>query len=85
MTWTAHATVTDVSDGPAPIDVLAIANADTTVIYTTTHAGDVDENTEVDALVNHSDVAIRSVEVRLVLDQDETTIAVGDVIRVSNH
>lgn len=65
MTWSARFKVQDVSDGPAPIDVLAIAEGD-----------DVTSNTE---------GPIRSIELKLVIDADETGIAVGDEISATGH
>lgn len=66
MTWTAKLKVQDVSSGPGPIDVLAVAEvADGTLIT----------NTE----------KMRSVEVKFVIDADETSINEGDTIPASGH
>jgi hypothetical protein len=81
MTWTAHLTVQDVSDGPAPIDVLAAANADDTITQT---LSDGTEHTYL-AVVSNTEGKISGVEVRLRLDEDTTAIKPGDRIYVSGH
>lgn len=66
MTWQAKFKVQDVSDGPAPIDILAVASVeDGSLIQNTEHA--------------------TSMELRIVLDTDETQIKVGDEITGSGH
>jgi hypothetical protein len=69
MTWSAKLKVQDVSDGPAPIDVLAVATAED---------GD-------DAIISNTEGKIRAIELRIQLDADETTVQVGDEIRASGH
>lgn len=61
MTFSARFTVDDVGDGPAPIDVLAVASVE---------AGTLTSNTE----------RATSMELRVQLDVDETTLAVGEVL-----
>jgi hypothetical protein len=68
MTWSARLTVQDVSDGPAPIDILAAANAD-----------------DAGAVVSNTEGKIRSLELRVQLDEDSTNIKVGDVITATGH
>jgi hypothetical protein len=68
MTWSAKFTVQDVSDGPAPIDILAAANAD-------------DDG----AVVSNTEGRVRSMELRVQLDEDTTNIKVGDVITATGH
>lgn len=87
MTWTARATVQDVSDGPRPIDVLAVANADETytshrLVRYEGQAG-VYEDVELACLVSNTEGRIRSIEITLVLDEDSTTLKPGDVIQLS--
>lgn len=65
MTWSARFTVQDVGDGPAPIDVLAAAQAE-----------DITSNTE---------GKVRSMELRIQLDQDETRVKIGDTFTASGH
>ncbi len=66
MTWSAKFKVQDVSEGPAPINVLAVANVeDGSLVQNTEHA--------------------RSMELRIVLDTDETRVAVGDEITGWGH
>lgn len=66
MTFTARFKVQDVSDGPAPIDVLAVASVDD---------GTLTQNTE----------KARSMELRIVIDADETAVKVGDTMTVNGH
>lgn len=66
MTFSARFKVQDVSDGPSPIDVLAVAAV------------------EDDTLTQNTEKA-RSMELRIVLDVDETGVQVGDVITVTGH
>lgn len=65
MTWSARFTVQDVSDGPAPIDVLAAAQTE-----------DITSNTE---------GKVRSMELRIQLDEDQTKVKVGDIFTASGH
>lgn len=65
MTWTAKFKIQDVSDGPAPIDVLAAA--------------------EGNAIVSNTEGGIRSMELRIQLDADETRLQIGDEITASGH
>lgn len=82
MTWTARATVQDVSDGPAPIDVIAVANADET--WTPTGQNPDSEFTY-SCVQSNTEGKIRSVEVKLVLDEDETALKPGDVVQLTGH
>lgn len=82
MTWTARATVQDVSDGPAPIDVLATAAADETW---TPPGQNPDSEFTYSCVVSNTEGKIRSVEVRLVLDEDATRLKPGDVIQITGH
>lgn len=66
MTWSAKFKVQDVSEGPAPIDVIAFASVDD---------GSLNQNTE----------KARSMELKIVLDTDETDIKIGDEISGSGH
>lgn len=66
MTFQARFKVQDVSDGPAPINVLAVAEVED---------GSLTQNTE----------KARSMELRIVVDADETAVKVGDVITASGH
>lgn len=66
MTWSARFKVQDVSEGPAPIDVLAVASVDD---------GSLNQNTE----------KARSMELKIVLDVDETSIKIGDEITGTGH
>ena len=89
MTWTARCTIQDVGDGPAPIDVLAAANADDTYQGQRLDRYDGDQPVyaavELPAIVSNTEGAIRAVEVRLQLDADTTALKAGDVILVSGH
>lgn len=85
MTWTANCTVQDVSDGPGPIDVLAVANADETVRPYAHLTGSPHQDHEQPAVISNTEGKIRSVEVRLVLDEDETKLKPGDIIAVTGH
>lgn len=81
MTWTGRFTVQDVSDGPAPIDVLATVEAGDTW-----EAPGSDGSTHtMPSLYSNTEGKIRSVELRIVFDEDQTAIKVGDVIEVSGH
>lgn len=66
MTFSARFKVQDVGDGPAPIDVLAVAEVED---------GSLTQNTE----------KARSMELRIQIDADETTIKVGDTITAQGH
>lgn len=66
MTWQAKFTIKDVSEGPGPINVLAVASVED---------GTLNQNTE----------KASSMELRVVIDADETTLAVGDQITGSGH
>ncbi len=66
MTFTARFKVHDVSDGPAPIDVLAVAEVED---------GSLTQNTE----------KARSMELRIVIDADETSLSEGDTLHVTGH
>jgi len=89
MTWTAHCTVQDVGDGPAPIDVLLTASADET--YTSQQVVRYDGSTavykavELPCITSNTEGKIRAVEIRLQLEEDSTTLKVGDVVTVSGH
>lgn len=66
MTFSARFKIDDVGEGPAPINVLAVAEVED---------GSLTQNTE----------KARSMELRILLDADETSLAIGDVITVSGH
>lgn len=66
MTFQARFKVQDVSEGPAPINVLAVAEVDD---------GTLTQNTE----------KASTMELRVLIDADETTIKVGDTITASGH
>lgn len=66
MTFSARFKIQDVSDGPAPIDVLAVASVEEETLTVNTEKA-------------------KSMELRIVLDADETTLAEGDEITVSGH
>ena len=66
MTFQARFQVQDVGDGPAPINVLAVASVED---------GTLTQNTE----------KARSMELRIVIDADKTSLAVGDSITASGH
>lgn len=66
MTWNAKFKVQDISDGPSPLNVLAVA---------TIEDGSLVQNTE----------KATSMELRVVIDADETAIKVGDEISGSGH
>jgi len=85
MTWTAYATVQDVSDGPSPIDVLAAASADEKV-KPYAHLDDPQwRGQEVAALTSNTEGTIRSIEIRFSLDEDNTSLKPGDIINVTGH
>ena len=77
----------DISEGPAPINVLATANADDLVNpwAALPNATDEQKRVTVPAIVSNTEGRIQSVEVRLVLDEDETTLKPGAVIQISGH
>ena len=81
MTWTARATVQDVSDGAAPIVVLAVANADET--YDGAAFGQPEQ--KYPCVTSNTEGKIRSVEIKLVLDEDASPLQPGDVIQLSGH
>ena len=62
-------TVQDVSDGPAPIDVLATANH-------LDYPG---------AIVCNTEGQVRAAELRLQLDQDSTELKAGATFKLSGH
>ena len=66
MTFQARFKVQDVGEGPAPINVLAVAEVED---------GSLTQNTE----------KARSMELRILIDADETTIKAGDTITASGH
>jgi len=66
MTYNANFKVQDVGDGPAPINVLAVAEVED---------GTLTQNTE----------KARSMELRILIDADTTTIKVGDTISAYGH
>ena len=66
MTFQARFKVEDVSDGPTPINVLAVAYVED---------GSLTQNTE----------KARSMQLRVVIDADETNIKVGDMITANGH
>lgn len=70
MTFSAGFTVTDVGDGPAPIDVTAEAAVSDGSLA---RSGDDDGP------------PIRSAVLRLQLEADETDVKIGDTIRVSGY
>lgn len=66
MTFQARFKVEDVGEGPAPINVLAVASVDD---------GTLTQNTE----------KASAMELRILIDADETSIAIGDEITASGH
>jgi hypothetical protein len=66
MTFSARFKVQDVGEGPAPIDVIAVASVED---------GTLTQNTE----------RARSMELRIQLETDETTLAEGQEIVVTGH
>jgi len=88
MTWTGHFTVQDVSDGPGPIDVLLTAAADEKIQPykgKPQYAGSPHEDTEVQALASNTEGKLRSAELKLVFDEDEAPLQVGDVVPVNGN
>lgn len=78
MTWSAWVEVADVSEGPAPITVLAVANAGETCDPYGAGQG-------APTLISNTEGKIRSIEVRFVFDEDDPPLAVGDLLHVSGH
>jgi hypothetical protein len=64
MTWSANLRVEDVSDGPAPIDVLDFEQPE---------------------IISNTEGKIKSLELKIVLDEDSTTLKPGDRISVNGH
>lgn len=88
MTWSAWATVQDVSDGPGPIDVLLTASADEKVQPFKDNpqfAGSPQVDQEFPALSSNTEGKLRSIEIRMVLDEDEAPLAVGDIVNINGH
>lgn len=85
MTWSAHFTVQDVSDGPAPIDVLCVANADETVKPFAHIEGSQHQDYEAAGVTSNTEGVIRSIELKFVLDQDTSPLKVGDTFSLSGH
>lgn len=75
MTWSAHATVTEVT-GSGPVNVTAVANAGETL----NSAG-----TDYPALYSNTEGKIARLLVRFTIDADSVGIAVGDVIDLYGH
>jgi hypothetical protein len=65
VTWSAKFRIQDVSDGPAPIDILAVA--------------------EGDAIIANTEGPIRSMELRMQIDADQTALKAGDEISAHGH
>jgi hypothetical protein len=84
VTWTGHFTVQDVSDGPAPIDVLLTASADEKVKPFKGLGGDFTEH-ECAALTSNTEGKLRTAELRLVFDEDEAPLSVGALVTVNGH
>jgi hypothetical protein len=90
MTWTGWATVQDVSDGPAPIDVLLTASADEKVQPfkdNPQYAGSPSAygDHEMPALTSNTEGKLRSIEIKMVFDEDEAPLAVGDIVNINGH
>ncbi len=66
MTWQAKFKIQEVGEGPAPIDVLAVADVAN---------GSLIQNTE----------NVSSMELRLVVNTDQTSLKVGDEILANGH
>jgi hypothetical protein len=66
MTFTARFKVQDVGEGPAPINVLAVASVEDGTLTTNTEKA-------------------RSMELRIVIDADETSLAEGDELYCNGH
>jgi hypothetical protein len=64
MTWSAKLKVRDIDKGPAHLHILALAHVDD---------GDA-------AILSNTEGKIRAVELRVILDEDETALRAGDVI-----
>lgn len=75
MTWSANLKVQDVSEGPGPINVLAVAEGDM----------EGSDGTSRPRVTSNTEGPVRSVEVKFVIDADETTIAIGDEMYASGH
>jgi hypothetical protein len=87
MTWSANLRVQDVSDGPRPIDVLLVADASATV---KPYEGreDVPPETrdfEQPEIISNTEGKIKSLELKIVLDEDSTTLKPGDRVSVNGH
>lgn len=85
MSWSGWATVTDVSDGPAPIDVLMVASTGDSVKPFKDADTEEGRNREVPALTSNTEGKLHSVEIKMVFDEDEPPLAVGDVVSVYGH
>lgn len=88
MTWTGWVTVQDVSDGPAPIDVLLTADADEKVQPFKDNpqfAGSPNADAEQPALTSNTEGKLRSVEIKMVFDEDDPPLAIGDVVNIQGH
>jgi hypothetical protein len=79
--------VEDVSDGPAPIDVLLTADAEEKVkpYEGRDDLPEAQRSYEQDAIVSNTEGKIRSLELKMVLDEDQTTLKPGDRIMVNDH
>lgn len=66
MTWSAQFKVQDVGDGPAPIDILAIASIEDGTLSTNTEQA-------------------KSMELRIQIDADTTSITEGFIINAWGH
>jgi len=75
MTFQARFKIQDVSDGPRPIDVLAVASVDGGDGTAHPYEGVLSQNTEL----------AKSMRLEIVLDTDETSLKVGDEIVVNGH
>lgn len=81
MTWSATFKVEDVSEGPAPIAVLAVARADEQRETTDSNGNTV----TVPRIMSNTEGKIRAIEVKFVIDADETSLRIGDEFYASGH
>lgn len=78
MTLQIHFTVQDVSDGPAPIDVILVANAGETV-------EPANFTQPVQSIICNTEGKITGAELRLTFDGDTPPLKVGQIVSLSGH
>lgn len=84
MTWTGHFTVQSVT-GTRPVEVVLSASAAVTVRPFSKSSDEKFAATEVPGLVSNTEGRMLSAELRLVLDEDESLLQVGDLLTVNGH